>query len=161
MNTVYLLLGSNEGNRQEWLDKALTALQQGADAIIKVSPVFETAAWGKEDQPAFLNMAVALETPNSPKVLLNHIQQIELNMGRQRTVKWGQRTLDIDILFFNNDIIDIPALKVPHPHLHERRFTLAPLAAIAGTLVHPVLKRSVNELLAACQDELAVTVFKE
>jgi 2-amino-4-hydroxy-6-hydroxymethyldihydropteridine diphosphokinase len=158
MNTVYLLLGSNEGNRMQWLELCMQQLANSATITAK-SPVYETAAWGIEEQPDFLNMAICLETHLAPGALLQAIQQTEKNLGRQREVKWGQRTLDIDILFYNDDIINLPDLQVPHPHLHERRFALMPLNAIAPQLVHPHFNKTIATLLEQCPDPLEVWLY--
>jgi len=158
MNTAYLLLGSNEGNRMEWLEQCLQQLENFG-TVAQRSHIYQTAAWGLEEQPDFLNMAVEVQTILSPKDLLKAIQQIETNLGRQRSLKWGQRTLDIDILFYNDAIIDLPDLKVPHPFLQERRFALVPLNDIAPTFMHPVLKKTVGELLNECNDELEVKKY--
>jgi len=156
MNTVYLLLGSNEGQREEWLNEAIRLLQQNCGTITARSYIYETAAWGLEQQPDFLNMALSITTALSPADLLEQTQAIEQQLGRQREVKWGQRTLDIDILFYNSDIIDIPGLKIPHPYIQERRFALVPMAEIAPDLVHPVFNKNISQLLDECKDPLQV-----
>lgn len=154
MNTVYLLLGSNEGDRVDWLNQAIEQLQETCGRITQQSALYETAAWGIEDQPNFLNMALCISTTLAPTALLKNINIIESNLGRQRTLKWGQRTLDIDILFFNDDIINLPELIVPHPHLEKRRFALIPLNEIATALVHPVSNKTISQLLEECEDTL-------
>lgn len=155
LNEVYLLLGSNEGDRQSWLQQAITQISALGN-IVQQSHIYETAAWGIEEQPAFLNLALLLQTLRSPVELLSAIHNIEQNLGRQRTLKWGQRTLDIDILFFNDEIIDTPELKVPHPFIQERRFALAPLNEIAPTLMHPIFKKTITELLEETSDTLEI-----
>ncbi|OJW83688.1 MAG: 2-amino-4-hydroxy-6-hydroxymethyldihydropteridine diphosphokinase [Bacteroidetes bacterium 46-16] len=157
MHTIYLLLGSNESGRMAWLRNAIELLQQHCGEVTDRSAIYETAAWGLEDQPDFLNMALCLNTKLSPEELLQCTQSIEQQLGRQRTIKWGQRTLDIDILFYDKDIIDIPGLKVPHPYIQDRRFALVPLADIAPGFVHPQLHKTIAELLEICPDPLPVT----
>ena len=160
MNTVYLLLGSNEGERLQWLYDALAQLDQFG-LFADLSPVYETAAWGLEDQPPFLNVALCLQTKLSAEELLKAIQAIELNLGRQRELKWGQRTLDIDILFYNDVVMDAEELKIPHPHLQDRRFALTPLNDIAPDLMHPVLKQTIATLLEVCPDQLAAVPYED
>lgn len=154
MNKVYLSLGSNEGDRRLWLELATTAIADRCGTITRQSSVYETAAWGIEDQPGFLNMAVEVSTEQGPNEVLGVIQQIELELGRQRVIKWGQRTLDIDILLYNREIIREDHLSIPHPYLQERRFTLEPLSEIAGDYIHPALNKSIAVLLEECTDPL-------
>lgn len=156
MNETYLLLGSNEGDRFGWLDKGKSMIKEGGNIIVSASAIYETAAWGLEEQPDFLNQVIRINTTLSPTDLLKSIQQVENILGRQRTVKWGQRTLDIDILLYNNDVVDLPELHIPHPFLAKRRFTLAPLAEIAPDIVHPIDKKTILELLNTCPDPLPV-----
>lgn len=160
MNTAYLLLGSNEGDRLQWLYDALAQLDKYG-LFADLSQVYETAAWGLEDQPAFLNVALCLHTELSVEELLKAIQSIEHNLGRQRELKWGQRTLDIDILFYNDAVLDRDDLKIPHPFLQERRFALAPLNDIAPNLMHPVLQQTIATLLKYCPDQLAVVPYND
>ena len=156
MITTYFLLGSNEGNRRQWLQQAIDAIEPSCGPIVKKSALYQTAAWGKEDQPDFLNMVIEVKTILSPEQLLKAVQEIELQLGRQRKVKWGQRTLDIDILFYGDAVIHTDRLVVPHPFLQERRFTLLPLQEIAPELMHPVLQKDVTTLLRECPDLLEV-----
>ena len=156
MKKAYLLLGSNEGDREQWLAEAVLQLNMHCGNIVLESPVYSTAAWGLEQQPDFLNMAVAINTHLSPGEFLKQIQNIEKNLGRQRSVKWGQRTLDIDILLFGTDVINQPNLTIPHPHMQDRRFVLVPLNDIAPEVLHPVLQKSIKTLLAECTDLLEV-----
>ncbi len=153
---AYLLLGGNIGNRSQYIEEGIRAIEQICGHTAQRSPFYETAAWGKEDQQDFLNVALCIETILSPQQLLESIARIEAQLGRQRLEVWGARTLDIDIIFYDDLVVNAPNLVIPHPHLQDRRFVLEPLAAIAPDLVHPLLHKTVRELLAECLDKLPV-----
>ena len=159
MNEVYLLLGSNVGNRIENLKKAIGLIESECGKIKSISSVYETAAWGLKEQNNFLNEALCIYTSLTAKVLLKILKNIEKETGRTKTVKWGPRVIDIDILFYGEEIIDTPELKIPHPYLHERKFTLVPMNEIAPHFLHPVLHLTVNELMKKCVDESEVTEY--
>jgi 2-amino-4-hydroxy-6-hydroxymethyldihydropteridine diphosphokinase len=152
---VFLLLGTNLGDKKANLSKASVFISQLGD-IIRSSSIYRTSAWGKTDQPDFYNQVVEIETTLAPHDLLNQILLIEKTMGRKRIEKWGERLIDIDLLLYNDEIIDAADLKVPHPQMVNRRFTLFPLAEIAGAFIHPVVKKNINALLEECSDTLAV-----
>ncbi len=156
MNRTYLLIGGNVGDRQQNLEQAAQLIEAAAGKILERSTVYETAAWGKEDQPAFLNQVLHVETSLEPQPLLQTILQAELDMGRKRMEKYGPRTIDIDILLYNDIVLDTHQLVIPHPQLHLRRFALMPLAEIAPMQIHPKLKKSIDELLLECTDKLSV-----
>ena len=156
MNSSYLLIGGNEGDREAALSEARTQISAAAGTIRQASSLYETAPWGRTDQPWFLNQALLLETEKDPTALLNTLLQIEEKMGRKRMERYGSRRIDIDILFFNDAIIHLPRLIIPHPEIANRKFVLKPLAEIAPEFCHPVLHRSVRELLQACTDPLEV-----
>lgn len=158
MKSVYLLLGSNENNRIANLQRARFMIGVEAGKICKVSALYETEAWGLKEQNAFLNQAIEIETLLTPVQLLGVLKSIEKKIGRVETIKWGPRIIDIDILFYGNGVIETEELKVPHPFLHERRFTLAPLNEIAPDFVHPILQKAIRLLLQECSDESAVTI---
>jgi len=160
--TIYLLLGSNEGDRLRQLKSAVyyLTLHLARGPVVR-SSIYETAAWGIEDQPSFLNLAIRMNTAHPPEDVLTAVHQIEQSFGRQRIVKWGQRTLDIDILFYGDKIIHQPRLIIPHPQIQERRFALAPMAEIAPELMHPVLRQTMAELLDHCTDPLPVQVIND
>jgi 2-amino-4-hydroxy-6-hydroxymethyldihydropteridine diphosphokinase len=156
MNITYLLLGSNEGDRVLWFQKASGLIATTCGTITRTSATYETAAWGITAQPDFLNKVLELQTDLSPDDLLAALLHIETILGRHRNVKWGPRTIDIDILLYNNDVIDTPSLVIPHPFLHVRRFTLAPLAELIPAYIHPVLRKTILQLLDECPDKLEV-----
>lgn len=153
---IYLLLGGNEGDRKQNLERGRQLLADKCGTITTASRLYETAAWGLEDQPAFLNQAVEMTTSLSPETLLYAIHEIEAVLGRQRTIRWGSRTLDIDILFYDKASVDLPHLQIPHPALPQRRFALAPLQEIAPDFIHPQLGKTITELLDVCEDLLPV-----
>lgn len=148
MHTVYLSTGSNLGNREAYLFQAEEAITALVGHIEACSSIMETAPWGKTDQPHFLNRVLRVKTKLPPIFLMKSLLQIEQDMGRNRLEKWGPRIIDLDMLFFNNRIIDEDGLRVPHPHLHERDFVLKPMVEIAPDFIHPVLQKTMAELLA-------------
>jgi 2-amino-4-hydroxy-6-hydroxymethyldihydropteridine diphosphokinase len=156
MNISYLLIGGNEGNRMAWLADACANIEESAGIILRLSSFYETAAWGKTDQDDFLNQALQVQTELDAPALLDALLKIEERMGRRRMEKWGSRLIDIDILFFNEEIIRLPQLVIPHPEIQNRRFALVPMEEIAPLYIHPVLGRSIRELLAECPDKLDV-----
>ncbi len=157
---VYLLLGSNVGDRDSNLSRAIERISQSAGELLKVSRIYETAAWGKIDQASFLNQAVYINTAHAPLELLTQLKNIEKEVGRVSTEKWGPRVIDIDILFYGSEIIQSPQLQVPHPYMPVRRFALLPLAEVTGDFMHPVLRKSVSALLTECPDVSDVRLYK-
>ena len=159
-NQIYLHTGTNLGNREANLKRANEWIVQEIGPIEKASSVYRTKAWGITDQPDFLNQALLVSTHLSPFELLEKIQDIERRMGRAREIKWGERIIDIDILFYNDEIIDTENLTIPHPYLHYRNFVLLPLMDIAPGLLHPGFGLTVAELYANSEDKLLVEVVK-
>lgn len=160
MNIVYLLTGANIGDPRQQLKDAKVEIAERVGKIIKESSVYESEAWGVEDQPIFLNQVLEVITPLSAVKVLQTIQQIELVLGRIRAQRWGSRTIDIDILYYNNDIIHEPDLQVPHPYIQERNFTLIPLSEIAPNFEHPIFKKTNQQLLMDSKDPLNVNIAK-
>ncbi|MEJ7779152.1 MAG: 2-amino-4-hydroxy-6-hydroxymethyldihydropteridine diphosphokinase [Daejeonella sp.] len=156
MFITYLLLGSNLGDSRKSIHGALSYIDGQIGAVNLRSSLYQTASWGKHDQPDFINQAVCVDTDLSPGELLKGILEIELELGRERISKWGSRTIDIDILFYDDQVLDEPDLIIPHPYLHQRRFSLMPLYEIAPNLIHPVFNKSVGELLDELPDNLFV-----
>jgi 2-amino-4-hydroxy-6-hydroxymethyldihydropteridine diphosphokinase len=148
-HTVYLALGSNLGDRLANLKQAIASLPPQMKVKAR-SRIYETPPWGYADQSKFLNQVVQVETYLEPEPLLKHLKRLETALGRQVTFQYGPRVIDIDILFYDELILETPVLVVPHPHLHERGFVLMPLMDIAPDLVHPVSRKSVREMLASC-----------
>jgi len=155
---VYLALGSNIGNRLANLRAAINNLTPQMSVKIK-SSVYETPPWGFTAQPEFLNQVIMAETYLQPQALLSHLKRLETALGRTPSFQNGPRLIDMDILFFDDLVLDTPPLVVPHPRLHERAFVLVPLAEIAPDLVHPVLNRPIHELLDKV-DRSDIKLFK-
>ena len=153
MKRVYLALGSNLGNREQHLQACIDAINAPDLRVLRASGVYETAPRDFHDQPWFLNLVLECETSLFPLQLLKRLQKIEKQLGRERTVNKGPRTIDIDILLFGSFVIDQPLLQVPHPRMTERRFVLEPLAELAPDLRHPLTRRTTRELLANTKDQ--------
>ena len=153
---AYVALGSNLGVRADYLRRALDALGERAGPVTAVSSAYETDPAGITDQPVFLNAVCSLETGLGPGRLLETLLEIESDQGRVRTVKDAPRTLDLDLLLYEDRVIDEPGLQVPHPRMGERAFVLVPLAEIAPGLVHPVSRLTVREMLARLSGPLGV-----
>ena len=157
---VYLLLGSNLGDRREKLSEACELISNVAGEIICYSEIYETEAWGQTSQPAFLNQVIEINSELSPWQLLNTLQTIEDKLGRIRREKWAERIIDIDILYYQDLIVSDENLRIPHPEIASRKFTLVPLNDVAKDFINPVLKKSNAQLLVECKDELIVSTVK-
>lgn len=150
---LYLLLGANLGDRVTTLRRAVDLIGERVGLVVQASGLYETAPWGVTDQPAFLNQVLAVDTGLTPQAVLTQTQAIEEQLGRVRHEKWGARVIDVDILYYDDLVIQSATLTIPHPFLHERRFTLVPLAEIAPEFLHPVLQKTTHDLLATCTDD--------
>ncbi len=155
-STTFLLLGTNVGDTKKNLTTARNAIELSIGPILKASSLYRSKAWGKTDQPDFLNQAIQVETGLQAHELLEQILREEQSMGRIRTEKWSERIIDIDILLYGNGIVSSSSLIIPHPQLPNRRFALEPLAEIAPHFIHPVLGLTIVELLKQCADPLHV-----
>lgn len=156
MIDVFLLLGSNLGGREGYLQKAIELIETELGGVTQKSSIYETEAWGKTDEPNYLNQVVRINTALSARQVLEKVLEIETKIGRIREEKWGSRIIDVDILFYGQEIINEPGLIVPHPELHNRKFTLEPLNEMAPDLQHPVLKKSIFQLKSELKDNLIV-----
>ncbi len=160
-NIIYLLTGSNVGNRMENLIKAEENIANYIGKIKKKSNIYETEAWGDIPQDNFLNRVLEVETTLQASYLLKHLKNIEFQMGRTSKGDYKPRTIDIDILYYNNKVIHRDNLKIPHPQMEKRRFVLAPLEEVAPHKIHPVLKKDSTQLLKDCVDTLEVYIFAD
>lgn len=156
MTIAYLLLGANLGDRFAQVSIALQNIERDVGVVVSQSSLYETEAWGGENQPMYLNQVLIVETTMSARALLRAVQKIENQLGRTRKEKWESRLIDIDILFYGDDCINEPDLIVPHPFLDKRKFTLVPLVEIAADLIHPVYNKTVRQLLSELDDPLTV-----
>lgn len=156
MHNIYLLLGSNLGRRETYLEKSRRIIEKEIGKIEAASSLYQTASWGKTNQPDFINQVLKVTSGLSAETLLKEVLSIEEELGRTRREKWGARTIDIDILFYDDAVINLPDLVIPHPFLHLRRFTLEPLMELAPELKHPVLGSTIKELTAKLEDNLLV-----
>ena len=156
MNKAYLLIGGNIGDRLANIKEAIQLLNEAAGTIVQSSAIYETAPWGNTQQAPFLNQALVLSTSHDAATLLRILLSIETKMGRIRNIPLGPRTMDIDIIYFNNEIIETNQLTIPHPQLHKRNFVLIPLVEIAPNYLHPILNKTNSVLLSECKDESLV-----
>lgn len=159
MNKTYLLLGSNMGNSQQQLSIAIKNITRQIGIVTRKSKLYTTAAWGNTNQPDFLNQVIIVETKQTALQTIKIILGIEKKMGRVRTKKNAPRIIDIDILFFNKEIIDENILTVPHPEIQNRRFVLIPLNELSPNFKHPVLHKTIHQILNSCSDTLDVKKF--
>lgn len=160
MFKVYLILGGNIGDKYNNLQKAMELIGLYIGKVQTTSSIYETEAWGKTDQPNFLNLALIAETELKPLDILAEIHKIESLLGRKREEHWGARTIDIDILFYDDKIINLSNLVIPHPYLSQRRFVLAPLLEIIPDFVHPLLKQTIKILYSNCEDVTGLKKYK-
>jgi len=159
MNKAYLLLGSNIGNSHKQLAAAAKLIKKNIGKITRQSNLYVTAAWGNTKQPDFLNQVIVVETTCTAEETIKTILQVEKQMGRVRTIRNAPRIIDIDILFFNKEVIQEKDLVVPHPEIQNRRFALVPLNELSPGLRHPVLNKTIHQLLETCPDTLDVKKF--
>tara|TARA_B100000214_G_scaffold358976_1_gene319963 strand:+ start:2367 stop:2852 length:486 start_codon:yes stop_codon:yes gene_type:complete len=160
MNNVFLQLGSNMGNRIELLSKAEEKIHNDVGRIIKKSKIYESTPWKVDGQSNYLNQVIKIDTELDPLNLLRKILLIENDLGRKRLEKWGERLIDIDILFYNDSILETPNLCIPHKHLHERNFVLIPFNDIDAEWIHPKINKSISQLLTDCSDNSNVYEFE-
>ncbi len=161
MSGVFILLGGNLGKREEIIKQAINRIAIDAGRIIKRSSIYETESWGFNSELKFLNQVIEIATNLNPKQLLDTVHQIEEQLGRKRNEQqYASRTIDIDILLFRDEQIDEEGLQIPHPRMHQRKFTLIPLEEIAGQVVHPEFQITIKSLNSRCKDDLTVELYK-
>ncbi|MFA8300039.1 MAG: 2-amino-4-hydroxy-6-hydroxymethyldihydropteridine diphosphokinase [Hyphomicrobiales bacterium] len=159
MALAYLLIGGNQGNREQFMNMAVDMIKEYGE-IQKLSSIYETKAWGFTTEQSFLNQVIALSTSLSPYLLLEVAQKIEHELGRiRKSQQYSSRTMDVDILFYDDIISEDPKLTLPHPRLHLRKFTLIPLNEIAPKLIHPKFKKDIELILNECDDDLDVKLY--
>jgi 2-amino-4-hydroxy-6-hydroxymethyldihydropteridine diphosphokinase len=156
---IYILLGSNLGNREQNLSLALDKIAAVVGRILAQSSIYQSEPWGISQQPQFLNRVAEVNSRNDPHRVLSKLLSIETELGRERLEKWGPRTIDLDILFFNDRVIQTETLIVPHPGIAMRRFVLVPLCEIAPNFFHPLLEKNCRQLLKECTDPLEVSPY--
>jgi 2-amino-4-hydroxy-6-hydroxymethyldihydropteridine diphosphokinase len=149
---LVILLGGNLSDRKKTIDTARQLLAEDLGPVAGRSSLYASEAWGKKDQPDFFNQVVVFESTKKPSEILKITTSVEKQLGRVRHEKWAERLIDIDILFYGNEVVEEKELKIPHPHIHERRFTLEPLVEIMPQYLHPVKGVTMRELLADCED---------
>ena len=163
MNAAYLCLGGNIGDRESFLEDAVTQIGERAGEVTQQSATYETQAWGVSGQQAYLNRCIRVDTALEPEALLAVLLDIEKDLGRTRDPwkTYEPRTIDLDILLYNDLVLEQEQLIIPHPRLHLRSFVLVPLNEIAGSYLHPVLNKTIFNLLGECQDRSGVTLYKQ
>lgn len=158
--TAFISLGGNLGNTREIFEQTYPLIEKKIGPILQKSSLYQTAAWGMTDQADFLNQVIEIETAENPAEILTNLLAIELYFGRIRDVRWGPRSLDLDLLLFGNEQVNSPQLTLPHPRIQDRKFILIPLVEIAPNTLHPILGKSVKELLAHTTDTSTVTLIQ-
>jgi 2-amino-4-hydroxy-6-hydroxymethyldihydropteridine diphosphokinase len=156
IHKAILILGSNIGDKKSYLNMAITEIRKRIGDIVNISSTYQSDAWGKEDQDCFYNQVLIVKTKHSSSALLDKILEIENEIGRIRHEKWGSRIIDIDILFYNDEIINKVDLIIPHPLMQDRKFVLMPLSELCPDLIHPQLKLKIKDILNSCFDKLVV-----
>ena len=159
MDGIFLLLGSNLGDKSANLGTAI-ALMESFFEVTDESAIYESEPWGVVEQPAFFNKVIRGKSPLSAQALLREALAVEQQMGRERKIKWGERLIDIDILYYGNEVVNLPDLTIPHPEIPNRRFTLVPLCELAPGLMHPTFKKTQAQLLSICPDVLNVKIIR-
>tara|TARA_B100000902_G_scaffold302663_1_gene290688 strand:+ start:38015 stop:38503 length:489 start_codon:yes stop_codon:yes gene_type:complete len=159
-NIIYIQIGSNIGDRYQNINKSIYLIEKMIGPISNCSSIYESSAWGLESQSPFLNCVIKIDSKLSPEETLKKSQMIEKKIGRVKTIKWGKRIIDVDILFYNNDIIKNKNLIIPHPYIHKRKFVLIPLKEIANDLIHPIKNKNIEELYNDCNDEGNVELYE-